>query len=117
MKPVTLFVLVPAALLAILYLAWPGFPAGMANEFSGLLYILPLLALAPGIILGNRNATGLIGFMAIAYLAHGVMEVIANPVIRLPAALEIFLAFMTLIGTSINLRLGKSVRPVEAPGE
>jgi len=78
---------------------------------------LPLLLLIPGLVMGNRIAPGLTGFLSIAFLAHGVTEIIANPFVRVPAALEIFLSFLILLGVATDLRIRRRVRIEEAPGE
>ena len=104
-------------LLIVVFMAWPNFPFAGADLTSRVILTLPLLLLAPGLVMGNRIAPGLTGFLSIAFLAHGVTEIIANPVVRIPAALEIFLAFLILIGVATDLRMRRRVRVEGAPHE
>lgn len=53
---------------------------------------------------GTPLALGCAGFLAIGYLAHGLMELVANPPERIAAAISALLALAVLIAASHALR-------------
>lgn len=111
------FAAIPVILLIALYLGWPGFPFTGSDWLADFIVVLPMILLLPGIFLGNRNATGLAGFFALAYLAHGLVESVANPPLRVPAALAVAMSVAVLAGATYGLRLATRHGDSAAPRE
>jgi uncharacterized membrane protein len=85
--------------LAVLQVAWYGWWApvtGMSKaaaiSFALVWFALPLLAAR------QDSGRGLLvgALVALLYFSHGVMEAFANPDVRLPALLEIFLSLVVV---------------------
>jgi uncharacterized membrane protein len=92
--------------LALVWGLWHGWlsPPPAAILTVSLLGILPLVALMPGVLAGNRTATGLLGFLALLYLAYGLMELVANPGARPLAVLGSLLSVALLVSAGHTLR-------------
>lgn len=88
------------ALLA-LFAFWYG--AQPALILAGLPLLLTLLFVAHG----TRTAIACCGFLAFAYLAHGITELTANPAARLYASAELALSLCLLAASSVTLRSGR----------
>lgn len=65
---------------------------------------LPLLLILPGCWLVLRTPLGLGGFLALAYFAHGLTELVANPSRQSMALMELLLAAVLLVSCSWLLR-------------
>lgn len=81
-----------------------GWIAALALALPALLCVLPAWR-------GVRLALGAAGFVAFGYLAHGAMELVANPLERGAALVSTVLALALLVSTSHALRALRPVRP------
>lgn len=74
------------------------------NWVALLLAGLPLVLLLPGDWLVQRTPLALSGFLALAYFAHGLTELVANPNRYTLALLELLLTTILLVCSSWLLR-------------
>ncbi|HET9678974.1 MAG TPA: DUF2069 domain-containing protein [Gammaproteobacteria bacterium] len=75
------------------------------DSLTGLLLAgLPLVILLPGCWFMQRTPLALGGFLALAYFAHGITELVANPARHHLALLELLLATVMLVCCSWLLR-------------
>lgn len=72
---------------------------------------LPALLCARPAWRGGKLATGVAGFLAIGYLAHGLTELVANPAERVAAAIAAGLALALLGAATHALRALPRTRP------
>lgn len=71
----------------------------------------PILLCVAGAWRGSPLALGGAGLLAIGYLAHGLMELVANPAERVAAGVSSLLALAVLVAASHALRtLGRAKR-------
>lgn len=89
------------AALLTLFVFWYG--ARPALILAGLPLLLTLVFVARG----TRTAIACCGFLAFAYLAHGITELTANPTVRLYAIAELVLSLGLLAASSVTLRSRK----------
>jgi len=94
--PTRLLALGAALGLALLAVAWHPGPAMVGA--------LPALLAAALAWRGARAALAWTGFIALGYLAHGLMELVANPPRRGSAMLECLLALGLLVACADALR-------------
>ena len=89
------------ALLA-LHLAWHGSLAWRAQPAPVLLLIfgLPLLAIAAGLILRRPSARFWSGVAALVTFCHGIAEAWAIPAARVPGLLEMLLSVAVVLASS-----------------
>lgn len=78
---------------------------------AALALALPALLCAPPAWRGVRLALGCGGLLAIGYLAHGLMELVANPPERIAALVSTLLALALLVSASHALRTTRPLRP------
>ena len=96
-----------ALLLVALYLAWwwfAGAPMAPLPLTTVIVACGSLLLLAPFLATGSRFATSLAGFIVPFHFAFAVMELIANPEVRLWVALQTFLALAMFTFVMASLR-------------
>lgn len=86
------------ALLA-LFASWYGMRPALL--FAGLPLLLVLIFVAHG----TRTSIACCGFLAFAYLAHGITELTANPAMRMHAVAELALSLCLLGASSFALRM------------
>ncbi|MGD8378503.1 MAG: DUF2069 domain-containing protein [Gammaproteobacteria bacterium] len=72
--------------------------------------VLPLLMLAGPAWRQRPTALALAGFASLGYFAHGVMELVAHPGVRLSAGLEGLLACGVFISSTVALRMAARQR-------
>ncbi len=79
-----------ALAMALVWIAWYGWlvPAASLSWLMAAIGALPLLLLAPGLLRESAVAGLSGGLLALFYLAHGVMELLANPEARILASLS-----------------------------
>jgi len=96
-----------ALALCVLYCAWwlaAGAPMQALPVAALLLAILPLAALAPFLWRGQRFSVALAGLILPFHFAFAVMELIANPEVRLWVAVQTFLTFLLFALVMASLR-------------
>jgi len=78
---------------------------------AAIVLALPALLCARPAWRGAKLALGCAGFCAIGYLAHGLMELVANPAERLAALIASGVAAALLVSATIALRARRVPRP------
>lgn len=79
--------------------------AGSGQYWYALIGMLPLVCLAPGVLLGKILPTALLGFLSLFYMAQGFTELVANPAIRGLASVLTLLSLMLFLAAGHALRL------------
>lgn len=94
-------------ILAGLWGLWYGWlaPAEENPLVVALLGAAPLVLFVPGILGGRTLATAAAGFFALLYMAHGIMEMVANPEVRNLAIVFTLGSLMLFFTASYALRL------------
>lgn len=95
-----------ALILAALWGLWYGWlqPAEENPLMVAILGVAPLILFIPGILGGRTLATAAAGFFALLYMAHGIMELVANPEIRNLAIVFTLGSLMLFFTASYALR-------------
>lgn len=107
-----------ALLLALLWAVWYGWPLPSDSYGVGiaLLGVLPLLLFTAGVVAGMIRGMAALGFISLFYLAHGLMELMANPDVRWMASASTLLSLLLFLTASHCLRIHR-MQEAEQPRE
>ena len=107
-----------ALLLAMLWGVWYGWlaPSDTYGIGIALIGVLPLLLFTAGVLAGMIRGMAALGFISLFYLAHGLMELMANPDVRWIASASTLLSLLLFLTSSHCLRIHR-MRQAQQPGE
>jgi uncharacterized membrane protein len=106
-----------ALLLALLWGLWYGWLAPSDTYGTGiaLIGVLPLLLFTAGVVAGKVRGMAALGFISLFYLAHGLMELMANPEVRLMASASTVLSLLLFLTASHCLRIHRMQQGEQPP--
>jgi len=114
-KRLNRFVLLSLGVLAVSVMAAAIVTAGMPRGlWLGGLLLLPLLPPLPGLVKGRRRTFAWATLCLTPYFVYGLTESIANPDIRIAAAVVLFASLASFVALVAYLRVTRPSAPVAA---